>query len=94
MASRHLLRSLPGHAAVVLSMLVGAAATATAAYSYFYEGWGQGAANAATYLIPPVLVVTACAVATRWPRTGGLACLVAGLAPACGGSGGGPPTAG
>jgi hypothetical protein len=80
MASRHLLRSLPGHVAFLLSMLVGATATDTAVYSYFYEGWGQGATNAAAYLIPPVLVVTVCAIATRWPRTGGLVCLAGGLA--------------
>jgi len=72
MASRHLLRSLPGHLAFVLSMLVGATATDIAVNSYFYEGWGQGAANAAAYLIPPVLVVAVCAIATRWPREGGL----------------------
>jgi len=79
MASRHLLRSVPGHLAFVLSMLVGATAMDIAVYSYFYEGWGQGAANAAAYLIPPVLVVAVCATATRWPRPGGLVCLAGGL---------------
>jgi len=80
MASKHVLRSLPGHLAFVLATLVGTAAVITAVYSFFYEGWGQGAALASTYLVPPVLVVGVCAAAVRWPRAGGLLCLVGGAA--------------
>lgn len=79
MPARHLLRGLPGHLALALSMLLGAVTTITAVSSYFYEGWGQGVATAAAYLVPPVLVVTACAVAMRRPRTGGIVCLAGGL---------------
>jgi hypothetical protein len=47
--SRHILRSLPGQVAFVLATVIGTVAVITAAHSFFYEGWGQGAANAATY---------------------------------------------
>jgi hypothetical protein len=79
MAPRHVLRSLPGHVAFTLSLLIGAVTAVSAVYSYFYEGWGQGPANAVGYLVPPLLVVTVCAAASRWPRTGGLMCLAGGL---------------
>ncbi len=79
MAPRHVLRSLPGHVAFALSLLIGAVTAMSAVYSYFYEGWGQGAANAVAYLALPLLVVTVCAAATRWPRTGGLMCVAGGL---------------
>lgn len=78
MATAHRWRSLPGHLACVLATVVGTIASVASVYSYFYEGWGQGAAAAATYLAPAVLVVGLSAAAMRWPRVGGVLCLAGG----------------
>jgi len=78
MASRPVLRSLPGHLAFALATLVGTVAAVTALYSFFYEGWGQPAATAVTYLLPPVLIVGICAVAVSRPLAGGWLLVVLG----------------
>jgi len=72
MASRHTLRSLPGHLAFLLAILTATAISVTAVFSFFYEGWGQSVTTAAAYLAPPVLLVGICVVAVHRPRAGGL----------------------
>jgi len=78
MASRHVVRSLPGHVGFLLAILVSTFTSLTAVSSYFYEGWGQPILTAATYLVPALLVVGACALAVRRPRAGGMLLLVYG----------------
>ncbi len=79
MASRHVLRSVPGHLAFLLATLIATMAAVLALYSFFYEGWGQPFTTAAAFLLPPALVAGVCAVAVRWPRPGGLLLLAGGV---------------
>jgi len=79
MASRRVLRSVPGHLALLLATLIATMVAVIAVYSFFYEGWGQPVTTAAAFLFPPVLLVGTCAVAVRWPRAGGLLLLAGGL---------------
>jgi hypothetical protein len=79
MGATHRWRGVPGHLAWALATVVGTIAAVTAVYSYFYEGWGQGAAAAAVYLAPALLAVGLSAAAVRWPRAGGVVCLVGGV---------------
>jgi hypothetical protein len=67
----HVLRSLPGHVAAVLAVVVTTLAGVTGAQSLFYEGWGQPAQAALTYLLPWAACLVLGLVAFRWPRTGG-----------------------
>jgi len=80
--SKHLLRSLPGHLAVVISTVAGSFLGFVQLMSFFYEGWGQPLGVALAFLAPPVALVVAFLFALRWPRTGGWTLLVAGLAAA------------
>jgi hypothetical protein len=77
--SRHIFRSVPGHAAFVLATLIGTVAAVTAVYSLFYEAWGQPATTAAAFLAPPVLLVGLFAVAVCRPRVGAWLLLASGL---------------
>ena len=78
MGRAHVWRGVPGHLASVLATVVGTITSVSAVYSYFYEGWGQGAATAVAYLVPPVLIVGLSVAAMRWPRAGGVLWLAGG----------------
>ena len=78
MTSRRTLRSLPGHIAFVMAALVATAAAVTGVSSFFYESWGQGTATAAGYLVPPALLIAACALCGIRPRAGGFLLLAGG----------------
>jgi hypothetical protein len=76
---RHVVRSLPGHAATVLALLAVVVLTYASTASMYYERWGQPLAALVSSLLPAILLVVLCLVALRWPGAGGALLLGVGV---------------
>lgn len=79
MATRHLLRSLPGLTATLLMVVVATLLAFTMTASFFYEGWGQPLPAVFGYAAPALILVVLGLVALRWPAPGGALLIVAAL---------------